>query len=74
MRLVTFRHGSTGDLDRVGALIDGDNAVVDLGASPGGPAFASMLALIRAGDEALGAARLAAANPRSGDTSSARSR
>lgn len=66
MRLVTFRHGSTGDRDRVGALIDDDSAVVDLGASPGGPAFASMLALIRAGDEALGAARLAAANPPSG--------
>lgn len=66
MRLVTFRHGSTGDRDRVGALIDGDNAVVDLGMVPGGPAFASMLALIRAGDEALVAARLAAANPPAG--------
>ena len=66
MRLVTFRHGSTGDRDRVGALIDDDSAVVDLGESPGGPAFASMLALIRAGDEALAAARLAAANPPSG--------
>ncbi len=63
MRLVTFRHDSTGDRDRVGALIDGDSAVVDLGTSPGGPAFASMLALIRAGDEALAAARRAAADP-----------
>lgn len=66
MRLVTFRHGPTGDRDRVGALIDEDSAVVDLGTSPGGPAFTSMLALIRAGDEALGAARLAAANPPAG--------
>ena len=63
MRLVTFRHGSTGDRDRVGALIDGDSAVVDLGASPGGPAFASMLALVRAGEEALAAARRAATSP-----------
>ena len=66
MRLVTFRHGASGDRDRVGALIDGDAAVVDLGMSPGGPAFASMLALIRAGDGALAAARLAAANPPAG--------
>ena len=66
MRLVTFRHAATGDRDRVGALIEGDDAVVDLGLSPGGPAFASMLALIRAGDEALAEARRAAANPRAG--------
>ena len=64
VRLVTFRHSPTGDRDHVGALIDGDSAVVDLGISPGGPAFDSMLALIRAGDEALAAARPAAANPR----------
>ena len=63
MRLVTFRHGAIGEEDRLGALIDGDSAVVDLGMSPGGPAFASMLALIRAGDEALAAARRAAADP-----------
>ncbi len=66
MRLVTFRHGATGGQDRVGALIDGDSAVVDLGVAPGGPAFSSMLALIRAGDEALAAARRAAADPPSG--------
>ena len=63
MRLVTFRHGAGGEVDRVGVLIDGDSAVVDLGMAPGGPAYASMLALIRAGDEALAAARLAAADP-----------
>ena len=66
MRLVTFRHRATGDRDRVGVLIDGDNAVVDLGLSPGGPAFASMLALICAGEDALAAARRAAADPPSG--------
>ncbi len=63
MRLVTFRHRATGDRDRVGALIERDEAVVDLGLSPGGPAFASMLALIRAGDEALAEARRAVASP-----------
>jgi len=63
VRLVTFRHRATGDRDRVGALIEGDDAVVDLGLSPGGPAFASMLALIRAGDEALAEARRVVANP-----------
>ena len=66
MRLVTFRHGESGERDRVGALIDGDSAVVDLGISPGGPAFASMLALIRAGEDALAAARRAVADPPSG--------
>ena len=63
MRLVTFRHEASGDADRLGALIEGDSAVVDLGIAPGGPAFASMLALIRAGEEALAAARRAVASP-----------
>lgn len=63
MRLVTFREDGGSGEDRVGALIEDDAAVVDLGRSPGGSAFSSMLALIRAGGEALEAARLAAASP-----------
>ena len=66
MRLATFRRVGGDGEDRVGALIENDTAVVDLSRSPGGPAFSSMLALIRAGTEALEAARLASANPPSG--------
>lgn len=65
---MTFRRGGGADrgADRVGALVEGDRAVVDLSRSPGGPAFASMLSLIRAGDGALEAARRACRAPPSG--------
>jgi 2-keto-4-pentenoate hydratase/2-oxohepta-3-ene-1,7-dioic acid hydratase in catechol pathway len=52
MRLITFvRDGR----ESVGALIDKDRHVVDLGRAD--PAFTSMLALIEAGDEGLARAR-----------------
>ena len=63
MRLVTFRRDGGAGEDRVGALIENDTAVVDLSRSPGGSAFSSILAMIRAGDEALEAARLASIDP-----------
>jgi len=65
MKLVTYKAGG-GDL-RLGALVDGGNAVLDLVKAVGGsaPAFSSMQALIDAGSEALGEAkRLAASAPR----------
>lgn len=61
MRLVTYR-GQNGEL-RAGALIEADTAIVDLmlaaqaaGAANAGP-FASVLALLEAGEEAMAAAR-----------------
>ncbi|MFD1625975.1 fumarylacetoacetate hydrolase family protein [Azospirillum griseum] len=59
MRLVTFTPAGRADgPQRVGALIDGDTRVVDLTAATAGDAdFASMLALIAAGEDALGRAR-----------------
>ncbi len=65
MKLVTYGTGE-GAL-RLGALVDGGNAVLDLVKAVGGsaPAFSSMQALIDAGSEALGEAkRLAASAPR----------
>lgn len=61
MRLVTFTRD--GGPERLGALIENDDAVVDLYAATAVPAFASMLALIEAGDDALDAARTVVANP-----------
>jgi 2-keto-4-pentenoate hydratase/2-oxohepta-3-ene-1,7-dioic acid hydratase in catechol pathway len=61
MRLVTYR-GQSGEL-RAGALIEGDTAIVDLATAAqatgaaGAPAFASVLSLLEAGDEAMAAAR-----------------
>ncbi len=55
MRLVTFR-GPRSDEDRLGALI-GEDQVLDLTAVGGEPAFASMLALIEAGEAAWSRAR-----------------
>lgn len=60
MRLITFRNGRG---DRLGALIEDDSAVVDLYAARAEPAFASMLALIEAGNDALDGARAIAADP-----------
>lgn len=76
MRLVTYRDGA--GLHRSGALIDADNAIVDLACAAevlGKPtsAFGSVLSLVEAGDEALDAARgfvarspVAAVFPRAG--------
>ena len=61
MRLVTFR-GADG-ADRLGALIENDTAIVDLFRARTEPAFASMLALIEAGDDALEGARRIVVNP-----------
>lgn len=52
MRLITFINGGR---ESIGALIDGDRQVVDLGDAD--PAFSSMLALIEGGDAALTHAR-----------------
>lgn len=54
MKLVTFKHAGA---PKLGALIDDGDAIVDLYAARPDPAFASMLSLIEAGDEALTAAR-----------------
>ncbi|MCE9650105.1 MAG: fumarylacetoacetate hydrolase family protein [Parvibaculum sp.] len=64
MKLVTFRTEKGGE--RLGALIDGDAAVLDLAEAGGGkPAFASMQALIDGGSGALGEAnRLVDTAPR----------
>ena len=56
MKLATFKT-KTGE-NRVGAVLNGDTQVLDLtGAATGDPRFASMLALIDAGDAALDEAR-----------------
>ena len=56
MRLVTF---ATSGAERIGTLVDGDTRVVDFAAAQGGanPAFASMQALIEAGEAGLDQAR-----------------
>ena len=61
MRLVTFAAAGAA---RLGAFIDGDRRIVDFAAaqSEAGPAFASMQALIEAGDGALNRAREIAAD------------
>ena len=64
MRLVTFR-GADG-ADRLGALIENDTAIVDLFRARAEPAFASMLALIEAGDDALEGARRIVSDPPAG--------
>jgi 2-keto-4-pentenoate hydratase/2-oxohepta-3-ene-1,7-dioic acid hydratase in catechol pathway len=62
MRLVTFQHPADG-LQRAGALIDGDHAVLDLAhalrlsAGGDGLAMASVLGLIEGGEQALEQAR-----------------
>ncbi|MGB0631793.1 MAG: fumarylacetoacetate hydrolase family protein [Alphaproteobacteria bacterium] len=61
MRLVTFE--APDGAERLGALIEDDTAIVDLHAARNEPAFASMLALIEAGDDALDGARKIVANP-----------
>jgi 2-keto-4-pentenoate hydratase/2-oxohepta-3-ene-1,7-dioic acid hydratase in catechol pathway len=60
MRLVTFLASGA---ERIGALVDGDKRIVDFAAAGGGanPAFASMQALIEAGDAGLARAREIAA-------------
>ena len=64
MRLVTFR--KSGGTDRLGALIENDTAIVDLHAARSEPAFASMLDLIEAADDALDGARAVVAAPPAG--------
>lgn len=64
MRLVTF--AAADGADRLGALIENDSAIVDLYRARAEPAFASMLALIEAGDDALDAARRIVASPPAG--------
>ena len=61
MRLVTFENAD-GD-KRLGALIEGDQAIVDLHAARAEAAFGSMLALIEGGDDALDGARQIVADP-----------
>ena len=61
MRLVTFR--SKDGPDRLGALIDNDEAVVDLYAARTETAFNSMLSLMEAGHEALQCARKLVGDP-----------
>ena len=61
MRLVTFR--SKDGPDRLGALIDNDEAVVDLHAARTETAFNSMLALMEAGHDALQRARRLVGDP-----------
>jgi 2-keto-4-pentenoate hydratase/2-oxohepta-3-ene-1,7-dioic acid hydratase in catechol pathway len=66
MRLVTF---AASGAQRIGALVDNDRHIVDFAAADGavGPAFASMQALIEAGEPALDRARkIVAAAQRSG--------
>jgi 2-keto-4-pentenoate hydratase/2-oxohepta-3-ene-1,7-dioic acid hydratase in catechol pathway len=66
MRLVTF---AASGAQRIGALVDNDRRIVDFAAADGaaGPAFASMQALIEAGEPALDRAReIVAAARRSG--------
>ncbi len=64
MKLVTFAVRGDEDRLRLGALTGADDKIVDLRAADvallgaGGPAFASMLALIEAGEAALETARL----------------
>jgi 2-keto-4-pentenoate hydratase/2-oxohepta-3-ene-1,7-dioic acid hydratase in catechol pathway len=66
MRLITFvRNGS----ESVGAFIEGDALVVDLGSAD--PAFTSMLSLIEGGDAALKHARAFVAAPPEGSVFSA---
>lgn len=61
MRLVTYRDAGGGQ--RAGALIEADSAIVDLASAAevvsgrATPPFASVLALVESGDEALAAAR-----------------
>jgi 2-keto-4-pentenoate hydratase/2-oxohepta-3-ene-1,7-dioic acid hydratase in catechol pathway len=64
MRLITFRHND--GIDRLGALVENDTAIVDLHAARAEPAFASMLDLIEAGDDALDGARTIVAAPPAG--------
>jgi len=56
MRLVTF---AASGAQRIGALVDGERRIADFAAADpaAGPAFASMQALIEAGEPALGRAR-----------------
>jgi 2-keto-4-pentenoate hydratase/2-oxohepta-3-ene-1,7-dioic acid hydratase in catechol pathway len=61
MRLITFVRDGT---ESVGAFIDGDAQVVDLGRAD--PAFTSMLALIEGGEDALKRARALVAAPPKG--------
>jgi 2-keto-4-pentenoate hydratase/2-oxohepta-3-ene-1,7-dioic acid hydratase in catechol pathway len=75
MRLVTYRPSDTRDRprDHLGALIENDTAIVDLHAARAEPAFASMLDLIEAGDDALDGARAIVAAPPSGSVIDAES-
>ena len=75
MRLVTYRPSDTRNRprDHLGALIENDTAIVDLHAARAEPAFASMLDLIEAGDDALDGARAVVAAPPSGSVIDAKS-
>ena len=76
MRLVTYRPSDTRDRprDHLGALIENDTAIVDLHAARAEPAFASMLDLIEAGDDALDGARAIVAAPSRRNTRATRCR
>jgi 2-keto-4-pentenoate hydratase/2-oxohepta-3-ene-1,7-dioic acid hydratase in catechol pathway len=66
MRLITFvpRDAAGSGHSRLGVLIDGDQAVVDVtGTTHGGHELATMLGLIEAGPSALDAVAAAAARP-----------
>lgn len=65
MKLVTYRTGGRDarNGERLGALIEDGAAIVDLYAARPVAAFASMLALIEAGSDALEAARRLVADP-----------
>lgn len=62
MKLVTF--DLPGGPRHIGALLDGEQQLVDLTASSGEPVFANMLALIDGGPAALDQARQGVSNPK----------
>ncbi len=64
MRLVTFRHDD--EVDRLGALIEDDQCIVNLTSTRDEPAFSSMQDLIDAGPDALDALRSVVRNPPAG--------
>ena len=61
MKLVTYSHNEGGNF--LGALIESDEAVIDLYKAKPEKAFRSMISLIEAGAEALGKAKRIAENP-----------
>ncbi|CAN0382726.1 unnamed protein product, partial [Discosporangium mesarthrocarpum] len=68
MKLVTYRKSGSTERrdDRLGVLTENDTAIVDLHIARAEPAFAGMLDLIEAGDDALAGARAIVAAPPAG--------